>query len=103
MVRLVEYRYALIPAAVKLIQAPIGLLAVRVSPALRLMATDMKSPHPSPIPPASYTVKQLEFAGPPVRRLETPWVYSWMITLASKLQSRLGTFEFQMYMDILPG
>jgi hypothetical protein len=36
------------------------------------MAVAMKSPHPSPMPPDSRAFKQFEFAGPPVRRLETP-------------------------------
>lgn len=41
-------------------------------------------------------------AGPPVRRVETPWVYSWMTTPASKLLSRLGVDLSQTYILMRP-
>src|SRR5262245_8295136 len=46
----------------------------------------MKSLHPSPI--CSALFRQLTFAGPPVRRLEMPCVYSCAITPASRSESR---------------
>lgn len=55
-----------------------------------LMAIAMKSLQPSPMPLLSRVLRQAALAGPPVRRLERPCVYSWQTMSASKEESRRG-------------
>jgi len=59
---------------------PIGYAAFCVSVVRCVRIRAHQSDHPSPMPPDCTALSALELAGPPVRRLETPWPYSWTIT-----------------------
>src|SRR5690349_21125451 len=66
------------------------------------MAVAKVSDQPSPIPRASLALRQRELAGPPVRRLDRPWQYSWITTPASMELSRLMGDMSQVYMCMRP-
>src|SRR5262249_39612873 len=56
-----------------------------------------QSLHPSPMPPLWMALSALELDGPPVRRLETPWPNSWLITPLSRSPSREGEVDVNRY------
>src|SRR4051795_1927185 len=62
---------------------------------------DTKSLQPSP--GCSWLPRQDTFAGPPVSRFDTPWVYSWKMTPLSKSPSRFGVVRLNTYICIRGG
>src|SRR4051812_16644610 len=81
---------------------PTGYLPILVSLDFCVNISPKKSLHPSPIPPDCVEFSALEFAGPPVRRLEMPWPYSCVMIWLSKSPSRFGDVELKIYICIRP-
>src|SRR4029453_11140877 len=70
--------------------SPDGRGVMAVSPGLIVCTSANQSLHPSPMPRLCRANRALELAGPPVKRLEIPCVYSCEMIVPSKSASRNG-------------
>src|SRR5438876_12135865 len=90
------------PAVLFSTYVPIGYDAALVSVVFCVNIRPHQSLHPSPIPPDWIASSALAFAGPPVRRFDTPWPNSWTMIWLSRSPSRLGVVPVKTYICIRP-